>query len=256
MSDLASIAARLDEAARTATATPQVSLETDLGVEDAYRVQQASIQRRLDRGEQLVGVKMGLTSQAKMRQVGVHEVIWGHLTSAMRVADGGRIAFPRYVHPRAEPEVAFGLKHVLTGEVSPAEALAAVEWVAPAIEIIDSRYENFKFALPDVIADNASSSSFVVGPPRRPDHPIDNEGMVLEVDGQVAQTGSSAAILGHPLRSLVAAAKLTARLGLVLQPGWIVLAGGATAAVPLKPGMQVSLTTATLGRCGFGVAAE
>lgn len=253
MSTLAQFAAVVDEAARTATAIPQFTESGPLGVEDAYAIQALAMERRFARGEKLAGVKMGLTSRAKMVQVGVNEVIWGRLTDAMRLEEGGTLSKKRYVHPRIEPELAFLLKRELSGVVSPVEALSAVEAIAPAMEIIDSRYRDFKFALPDVIADNSSSSGFVVGPWARPDQDFSNLGIVMEVDGRVAQIGSTAAILGHPLRSLVAAARAAAAIG-GLKPGWIVLAGGATAAHALGVGQHVRTSVQKLGSVSIKVA--
>ena len=243
-----SLAEKLDAAARNARAIPQLSSEVDLTVDDAYALQAASIERRLGRGEEMVGVKMGFTSRAKMVQMGVSDVIWGRLTSGMRVEDGGTVDVSMRIHPRIEPEVAFLLGARLSGPVSPAEAALAVSAVAPAMEIIDSRYEAFKFSLPDVIADNASASGFVVGPWSDPKIDLSNLGMVMEVDGRAVQIGSSAAILGHPLRSLAAASRLAAEQELELEPGWIVLAGGATAAVPFEPDRHVRLVAEGLGQ--------
>ena len=103
---------------------------------------------------------MGFTSRAKMVQMGVDDMIWGRLTNSMLVEDGGEIDISNYVHPRVEPEIAYLLKAPLSGPLSTAEAWNAVEAVAPAMEIIDSRYENFKFTVEDVVADNSSSSGF------------------------------------------------------------------------------------------------
>jgi 2-oxo-3-hexenedioate decarboxylase len=252
---LGELAEHADEAARTATAIAQFTNTVDLGVADAYAIQAQSISRRRERGEQLVGIKMGLTSRAKMAQVGVDEVIWGRLTDAMRVADGGTVSLGDYVHPRVEPEIAFLMGAPLAGAVSGAEALAAVAGVAPAAEIIDSRFENFRFSLPDVIADNSSSSGFVVGGWNDPSTAIGNLGMVLERNGRPTEIGSSAAILGDPIRSLVEASRMVADAGLTLQPGWIVLAGGATAALPLTVGDSIRVVVEELGLVAFHVAA-
>ena len=251
---LADLAERSDEAARTATAIAQFTDTIELAVADAYAVQALSVGRRLLRGEKMAGVKMGLTSRAKMVQVGVDEVIWGRLTDAMRVADGGTVQRSRYVHPRVEPEVAFLMGAPLAGRVSGAEAMAAVAAVAPAAEIIDSRFQNFKFALADVIADNSSSSGFVVGGWNDPRTSIDNLAMVLECNGRPVEIGSSAAILGDPVRSLVEASRMVAEAGLTLQPGWIVLAGGATAAHPLTVGDSIRVAVEDLGAVQFHVA--
>jgi len=254
--DPAELARVVDEAARTGTAIPQLShTYSEISVEAAYAVQQLSIARRLARGERLVGIKMGFTSRAKMVQMGLSDMIWGRLTSGMVLADGGTLDLPRYVHPRFEPEIAFVLGERLAGPVSPAQALAAVRAVAPAIEVIDSRYKDFKFSLPDVIADNSSSSGFVLGPWCPPSVDLSNLGMVCEVDGRVVQVGSSAAILGHPLRSLAAASRIAAEHGMALEPGWIVLAGGATAAEWLRTKQHVRVVVERLGSVGFHVGA-
>lgn len=256
MTDLNEIAAELDGAAHEARSTDQISSRyRALGLDEAYRVQALSIERRISRGERLIGVKMGFTSRAKMVQMGLSDLIWGRLTDAMRVEDGTTIGLKRYVHPRVEPEIAFILGSGLSGKVSIAEAAAAVAFVAPAMEIIDSRYENFKFDLGDVIADNASSSGFVLGPAMPMRGPIDNLGLVMSFDGQPVQIGSTASILGQPLRALAAASRLAGEAGLTLQPGWLVMAGGATAAEALRPHLQVRLEMENLGSVGFATGA-
>jgi 2-oxo-3-hexenedioate decarboxylase len=184
---------------------------------------------------------MGLTSKAKMAQVGVNEVIFGRLTDAMRVHDGGTVDIGRFIHPRVEPEVAF-----LVSE-------GALTKVAPALELIDSRYKDFQFTLPDVVADNTSAGAFVAGPWRDLPEGIDNLGVLLEIDGEVTQVGSTAAILGDPRRALTALADLAARYGVELTDG-IVLAGAATAAVPLRQGMFARAVVEGLGTAALTAA--
>lgn len=244
-----SLAASLDDAARTARAVPQI--EGPLSVQDAYAVQAASIGRRVARGERRTGMKMGFTSRAKMVQMGVHDMIWGRLTDGMALVDGEPVSMSRYVHPRVEPELAFLLAKPLGARVSLAQALDAVAAVAPALELIDSRYENFKFSLTDVIADNASSSGYVLGAWGDPRTDLSNLGLVLTIDGTPRHIGSTAAILGHPLRSLVAAARLCAAAGEPLQAGSIVMAGGATAAEALACGQHVRCEMQSLGAVEF-----
>ncbi|WP_422061071.1 2-keto-4-pentenoate hydratase [Sphingopyxis sp.] len=254
MADIAAMAARLDDAAREARAIPQITGEdSTLSLADAYAIQGAAIDRRLARGERLVGVKMGFTSEAKMAQMGLKDQIWGRLTSDMVVTNGAAIERARFIHPRVEPEVAVRLNAPLTGAVTREEALAAVDAVAAALEVIDSRYENFRFALGDVVADNASSSAFVVGPWMPAGTDISDVAMEMRVDDAPAETGTSAAILGDPIRSLVAAARLAGSAGLVLEPGWIVMLGGATAAAAIGSARAVSLDAAHLGRVGFTI---
>lgn len=247
------IAEIVDHAARTATAIPQFTTTFELGLDEAYAAQALSVGRRLARGERLVGVKMGLTSRAKMVQVGVDEVIWGRLTDAMVVPDGGVVERRRFVHPRVEPEIAFLLGRDVTGPLTSAQAMDAVAAVAPAAEIIDSRYLDFHFALADVVADNSSSSGLVVGDWCAPDTPVGNLGIVVDVDGRPAEIGSSAAILGNPVRSLVEATRMVTAAGLQLEAGWIVLAGGATAAVPISPGHSYRVSIERLGAAQFSV---
>lgn len=247
----------LDAAARKATAVPQLSGRgLELTLEEAYRAQAALIERRLARGERRVGMKLGFTSRAKMRQMGVDDLIWGRLTDGMAAPDGAELDPARYVHPRVEPEVAFLLGRDLAADASPAEALAALDGVAPALEVIDSRYADFRFSLADVVADNASSSTFVVGPWSPPGTDVANRGLVMTFDGRAVQVGTTAAILGHPLRSLSAAARLAAAAGEPLRAGSVVMAGGATAAEALRPGVRVRVDIAGLGAAGFTVGAD
>lgn len=253
--DIAGIAEKLGAAADTASAIPQLAAETGLDVDAAYAVQTALVQRRLDRGERLVGLKMGLTSKAKMAQVGVDEVIWGRLTDVMRVPDGGAVDVTGFIHPRVEPEVAFLLDR-LPEPGEPVGAFTdAVRAVAPAIELIDSRYANFTFSLPDVIADNTSAAAFAVGPWSPVPDGLDNLGVLLEIDGRVAQVGSTAAILGDPRRALDEGIRLAGRHGVRLREGWVFLAGAATAAVPLRPGAHVRAVVEKLGTVSLKAAA-
>ncbi|WP_242911290.1 2-keto-4-pentenoate hydratase [Actinomadura terrae] len=239
--DVEALAALLDDAERDVRAIPQLTEAEPFDVATAYAVQRAVIARRERRGERLAGVKMGFTSRAKMAQMGVDDVIWGLLTDAMPA--GPSVDVSQLIHPRVEPEIAY----LIGREVgSVADVEAAVAGVAVGFEVLDSRFADFRFTLPDVVADNASAARFGVGawhPPRD----LANAGMVLEIDGRVAQTGSSAAILGDPARSLRAAARLALGAGIRLEPGWVVLAGAATAAVPLPKDAHVRVTCAGLG---------
>lgn len=255
--DIDALATRLDGAAREARAVAQLSADTVLDLEGAYAVQSASIGRRLARGERQVGVKMGFTSRAKMQQMGVSDLIWGRLTDAMRLDAGAELPFHRFIHPRAEPEIAFRLARPLKGSISLDEAISAVDGIAPAIEIIDSRYANFRFSLTDVVADNSSSSAFVTGNWVDPAL-LEREEISMEllVDGAVVEHGTSAAILGNPWQSLVEAARLSSVNGPGLAAGWIVLAGAATAAHALAPGMRVDVRAGAIGETGFRVSGE
>lgn len=245
----------VDDAAMESTPITMLTAEHEgLTIEDAYRIQRASMRRRFGRGETLVGMKMGLTSRAKMEQMGVHNPIYGHLTSSMKLTSGGSFKKENYCHPRVEPEIAFIMGRDISGQVTSQEALSAVSGVCAALEIIDSRYKDFKFTLNDVVADNASSTLFVLGEKiATPDLDVSNLGMVMSVDGEVRETGSSAAILEHPLRSLAALICMLDSVSEGLHAGQIVLAGGATQAIACTPGSHVSLEVESLGSVEFFV---
>jgi 2-oxo-3-hexenedioate decarboxylase len=224
MSVSSSSAAVLDAAQRDRAAIGQLDLAPDLAA--AYRIQRDVVGHRLARGERLVGCKLGFTSKAKMAQMGVSEIIVGRLTDAMQVPDGGDVALDGFIHPRIEPEIAFRLGREVDGDIAD-----CVDAVAPALEIIDSRYRDFRFSLPDVIADNTSAAGFVVGD-WQPMPDVADLPVRLIVDGAEVETGSTAAILGHPMRALEELVDLAARYDVALRVGDIILAGAATAAVP------------------------
>jgi 2-oxo-3-hexenedioate decarboxylase len=246
------LAAQLDEAVRTGVAIPQLTSITELDVDQAYAVQHAGIALRRQRGEEIIGAKLGFTSKAKAEQMGVSDVIIGVLTSDMAVLDGGTIDLGLGVHPRVEPEVAFRLGSAVDANDPDADLLAAVTQVAPALEVIDSRYRDFKFSLADVVADNTSASRFVIGP-WRPFAEVRNAidlaalDVELRLDGEVLATGSTADILGDPVQALPATQRMAARYGHTLPAGSVVLAGAATAAVALTPGVLVQATVFGLG---------
>lgn len=249
--DIVRIAAALDQAARRAEALPQFSTERPFLLEEAYQIQRASMQRRYEDGERSIGIKLGFTSRAKMIQMGVDSLIWGWLTDAMLEEDGGLVDLSRYIHPRVEPEVCFLTRRDIDRPLSLLEAADYLEAVAPALEIIDSRYQAFKFSLEDVVADNCSSSGLTLGPWSRDWSGLGNAGVILRQDGQVLQTGSTAAILGHPLRSLVQASRLLHGSECVLPAGSLIMAGAATAAVPLRPGSHFCVEIQGLGESSF-----
>ena len=246
-------AGRLHQAARTGTQVPMLTSEVAFEVNEAYAIQETLIEKRIEEGFPLVGMKMGLTSLAKMEQMGVESPIYGHLTSDMLLDDGETLDLSPYGQPRVEPEVAFILDQDVQGPITSAQVSTVVRGVCAALEIIDSRYENFKFTLPDVVADNASSTRFVLGSELRSVEDVDlgNLGMVLEVNGEPVQIGSSAAIYEHPMRSLSTLVNMLAKREQGLKAGQIILAGAATAAVPLAPGQRVRVRVQSLGEASF-----
>jgi 2-oxo-3-hexenedioate decarboxylase len=246
------LAAALQQARLARQAIPQVDAPW-LDPDAAYAVQHAGIALRQAAGERPCGAKMGFTSRAKMAQMGVHEMIIGQLTDAMQVEDGGAFVRAAAIHPRVEPEVAMLLGRELHAVEHAWQLASAVQALAPAMEIIDSRYANFRFSLAAVVADNTSGCGFVLGPWRRVPESLDNLGMVMQFDGRTRQAGSSAAILGNPWRALHAAWQLARRHGIRVGEGSVLLAGAATAAEALPPHGHVQAEVAGLGRVSFRV---
>ncbi|MEL7341956.1 MAG: fumarylacetoacetate hydrolase family protein, partial [Bacteroidota bacterium] len=189
MSSFARFAERLDRAAQQAQPIPQISLEQPFSESEAYDIQALSLAQRYARGERLIGLKLGFTSKAKMEQMGVHDMIWGRLTDQMYLDGGGTLDMDRFIHPRVEPEICFRVAYDLPWPLRREDLFDYIDGVAPALEVIDSRYQNFKFSLEDVIADNCSSAAFVVGPWMSPHTPLANLPISLRVDDQVVQTG-------------------------------------------------------------------
>lgn len=232
------IAQVLDEAARQVSEVDQFA-PGSFTLDEAYRIQRASIERRTQRGEKMVGIKLGFTSRAKMIQMGVDSLIWGLLTDQMLEEEGAVVKLQRYIHARVEPEVCFITKRAIDGPLTALEAVDYLEAVAPAMEIIDSRYRNFKFTLEDVVADNCSSAGLVVGAWSRKFDALANAGVRMQVNGRNVQVGSTAAILGQPLRSIVQASRLLHGAQMSLPAGSLIMAGAATAAEALAPGVTV-----------------
>lgn len=222
----------------------------ELDVATGYEVQDLTLQRRLERGEKLVGVKLGLTSRAKQERMGVDTPFVAWLTDAMVLPAGDPVPQDRLIHPRIEPELVFVMGERLEGPgVTAATAMAAVDHVLGGAEVIDSRYRDFKFAAGDVIADNASSGAFVTGPVSLSPSELDLslEAVLVEVDGEVVDSATGAAVQGHPAEALALAANDLATRGHAIEPGWIVLTGGMTDAHFAPPGSSVSCHFTNLG---------
>lgn len=229
------LAERLDTAQTACTDTPSLADSHTLDIDDAYAVQAALLERRVARGERIVGVKLGFTSKAKMAQMGVSDVIVGRLTDAMRIADGDTVDLGRFIHPKVEPEVAYRICRDVDLDDPLTDIESCVDAVAPALEIIDSRYRDFRFTYTDVVADNTSASGYAIGP-WRPVASVANRAVRLRT-ADAESVGSTGAILGDPVHALHALLDMCRRRGIPLRAGEVVLAGAATAALPLVAGV-------------------
>ncbi len=217
---------------------------------DAFDVQWKIRANKEARGTKIVGMKMGLTSQAKMKQMGVPNPCYGFLADYFACGDGADIKIDELIHPKVEAEIAFVLKDDLVGPgCHIGDVLAATDFVMPAVEIIDSRYKDFKFDLKSVIADNSSSSRYVTGGMSKCINDVDLKtlGVVLQVNGETVDLGAGAAVLGHPATSIAMLANMMGERGEVLKAGTFILSGAITAAHAVKKGDNVTAMFQGLG---------
>jgi 2-oxo-3-hexenedioate decarboxylase len=222
----------------------------DLDLEAAYRIQGAGIRARITAGRHRVGVKLGLTSVAKQRQMGVSAPLVGILTDDMALVLGEPLHVDELIHPRVEPEIAFVMGADLVGPGATADdARAAVATVHAGIEVIDSRYRDFDFRLADVVADNASSARFVIDPVGLDPAGLDlvAEAVALSIDGGNPATATGAAVMGDPYAALALAANDLAGRADRIRAGEIVLSGALTDARTILPGQIASVAFTRLG---------
>jgi 2-oxo-3-hexenedioate decarboxylase len=245
------IASELARAERERTAiSPFSDKYPDLDVDSAYRAQRISVDRKLESGERLLGYKLGLTSRNKQQAMGVDAPLYGRVTSGMISPFGDPVPLDRFIHPRVEAEIAFLLARDIETPATVTSVLAATDVVFAAVDVLDSRYEDFRFTLPDVVADNASAGSFYLGPvARRPGDLEDLRllGCVVRVDGDVAMTAAGAAVMGHPAASVAWLADQLAAGGECLRAGQLVFSGGLTAPVPVTREGSVAFEIDGLG---------
>ncbi|WP_434119643.1 2-oxo-3-hexenedioate decarboxylase [Pseudomonas fortuita] len=222
----------------------------DMDWEDAYAIQDAIRRRKEARGVRIAGLKMGLTSFAKMKQMGVSDPIHGFLTDYGSCLDGAAIDVGGLIHPKVEAEIAFVLKHPLKGPgCHIGDVLAATDFILPAVEVIDSRYENFRFDLKSVIADNTSSARYITGGQMCSPIGIDLKclGVVLEKNGEVVATAAGAAVLGHPAQSVAMLANMLGAKGQEIPAGTFIMTGGMTEAIAVEAGDHISVRYQHLG---------
>lgn len=248
---IAQLTDRIEAAQRNATAIPKLTEDfPGMTLGDGYAVQLALLRRWLAEGQRQVGWKAGLTSKAKMDQMGVRVPTVGFLLADFFRPENSVIQTNDLVHPRVECEVAFVTKADLSGpDLTREQVLAATDFVVPAVEIIDSRFAGFKFDLQSVVADNSSSARYVTGGRARlpADVDLSTLGVVIEKNGEAVAMGSSAAVAGHPADAVALVVKVLHEIGQHLPAGSFVMSGGITEAIPVAPGDVVSARFQELG---------
>jgi 2-keto-4-pentenoate hydratase len=231
------------------TLRPLTETHPELSIEDAYAIQLRQVDTWKAAGRRVAGYKVGLTSLAMQRQLGVDQPDFGHLFADM-ILDGVAIPTDRFIAPRIEPEISFVLAKELRGPgLTILDVIDAVDYAIASLEIIDSRIADWKITLADTIADNASSGALVLGtkPLRLGVVDLGLVGCVIRKNGEVVGTGAGAAVLGNPLNGLVWVANTLGALGQPLEAGSIVMAGSITAAVAVAPGDSISAEFSSLG---------
>jgi len=245
---LQQLASELVEATRKrTTVVPLRTRVPDMDLEDAYRVQDDQLQYHLGQGRVLAGRKVGLTSIAMQQQLGVDSPDFGYFFQDMVYGPDAEIPVDNFIAPKVEPEFGFRLKESLTGpKVTHEQAAAAIGEVYPAIEIIDSRVQDWDITLVDTVADNASCGAIAVGAT-----PLDLQleelvttTCALRLDGEIEGTGTGADVMGDPIAPLVWLANVLGRQGVSLEAGQLILPGSFTAAQ--------SVVTETSATADFG----
>ncbi|RQG93539.1 2-keto-4-pentenoate hydratase [Natrarchaeobius chitinivorans] len=242
------LATSLYEALETTDPIDRPTDTYDLTIEDAYAVQSAFIDRRLDDGASVVGHKIGLTSDGIQNQLGVSEPDFGRLLDSMFV-DGRTIPSENLIAPRVEPEIGFLIGEDLEPPVSYLDVLAATEFVVPVLEVIDSRVRDWDIQIQDTIADNASSALYLTGETRSDVDDVDLslEGVKLYRNGTLESSGVGAAVLDHPARAVAWLANTLAELDETLEAGQFILSGSVTPAVDVEPGDVITVEFTSIG---------
>jgi len=229
---------------------PLVEQFPGMDVVDSYEIQLINIRQRLAAGATVNGHKVGLSSEAMQKMMGVEEPDYGHLLSDMEVFSDQPVPASRYCYPRVEVEVGFILGDTLPGEgCTEEDVIRATSFVAPAIELIDSRIVDWRIGLVDTIADNASSAGYILGPERVPPTELDLkkiEARLMRNGEQVAE-GRSDAVLGDPVIAVAWLARKVASFGVRLEAGHVILPGSVHRAVDVAPGDEFTAEFDGLG---------
>ncbi|WP_371185546.1 fumarylacetoacetate hydrolase family protein [Thalassotalea maritima] len=232
----------------------------ELTIDDAYQISLAFLQHRNDKGERVIGKKIGVTSKAVQDMLNVHQPDFGFLTDAMVVTDGDSVSLSEMglIQPRAEGEIAFCLAHDLNGPgISKEDVLAATEWVAPCYEIVDSRINDWKINIVDTVADNASCGIFVIGKQRITPNDIDLAAVQMKMhkNAELIATGRGDAVQGHPAQAVAWLANTLGEYGITLNRGDIILSGALAPLIPVTSGDKFTMTIEELGDCSINFVA-
>jgi 2-oxopent-4-enoate/cis-2-oxohex-4-enoate hydratase len=242
------------------TLTPLTARFPDLTIDDAYEISSNLLERRLQDGETVVGKKIGVTSKPVQEMLDVHQPDFGFLTDRMRYPDGAAISLAGagLIQPRAEGEIAFVLKHDLTGPgITRDDVLAATEYVCPCFEIVDSRIADWKIRIQDTVADNASCGVFVLGEQRIDPRSLDLATVELRMtrNGEPCGSGLGSAVQGHPAAAVAWLANTLGRFGIPFKRGEIILSGSLAPLVPAVAGDRFEMSVSGIGTASVSFTA-
>jgi len=235
------------------------SAGTTLSLDDAYAVQSIQVEKWKATGARVRGHKVGITSRAMQKALGIEQPDYGHLVDSMFVPAGEKAKIARFIQVRVEPEIAFVLGRDLRGPgVTTADALAAIDFGLAALELIDSRIRDWKITLVDTIADNASSGAVVLGSKPVPVGAADLRllGCNFYKNGSLVATGAGGAVLGDPVRAVAWLANTLGSRGVTLEAGQVVMSGSCTAPVAAAAGDTVRAEFALLGSVSISFDTE
>lgn len=240
----------LKEAEQSATTLEKISEKhPDLTLKDAYAIQLANIDYELSQGRLITGKKIGLTSEAVKNMLGVNEPDFGHLLDSMEVKQGVAPR-ARMIQPKAEGEIAFVLKEDLQGpNVTVEDVLKATEYVCAAIEIVDSRIENWRIGIIDTVADNASSCMYILSDHKVRPETVDLKALTMQFykNGELMNEGKGAAALGDPAYCVAWMANTLSTFGVTLKKGEVILSGALSAMLAAEAGDCFKAVFSTLG---------
>ena len=225
---------RLEAARRAVRPIPREALPPLEGVEAAYRVQTLAAQRRVAAGGRRAERKIGLTSEAVRRQLGVDQPSYGLLFADMEVSGVAAIPIARLAQPRIEAEIALIVAADLPGGLSAEEAAAFVDHARVAAEIVDSAIAGWRLGLVEHVADNASAALYALSPVEVPLAAVDWPAAAMRMtrNGQPCSEGRGADCLGGPLEALAWLATAAAARGDPVRAGEVILTG---ALGPISP---------------------
>ncbi|MCS7116565.1 MAG: fumarylacetoacetate hydrolase family protein [Nitrososphaerales archaeon] len=228
---------------------PISSRYPELTIDDAYKVQMSIIEKKIQRGDTIIGRKIGLVSRAAQKTFGIHEPVYGHLMKSMVLLEGEVVKMDKLIQPMIEAEMAFILGRDLKGPVTVAEILASTIGILPAIEVVDSRIKDWKVKIQDMVADNVAGAHVILGGRLTDIYEVDlrHIGLVFEKNGEVLTTAAGASVFGNPAYAVTWLVNKLSEHGITMRAGEVVISGSLIGAWPVKSGDNFRATFDRLG---------